>query len=361
MFIARLRYQGVFIAGLFILVMLGSFLPDPFADPVRSGSTTTSVFKSAYEYFRFRSRYVALAPLIRGIVGYNLGSSLNSRVYIGHNHHLYYGEENAAAQSAGDIYRRSEVIRFADMAAILQRELRKDGADLIVAIAPNAQSVAVDDLPYRRSARGPLEYDLALAQLKGRGIRTSDIKSVLLAHGGGDALYRRTDTHWNNLGSLLAFNTVVSDAGHQQWKIAASVLGPAVPGPAGDLARFMGIQHYVRDSSLPFVAAADGSWEKRSIMRSNPYANVFDSYAYERQGASGARVLVLGDSFTQSFWLPLLKSLPGVSGIGWMHHGLCSFDFDDVRLFKPTLVILIPTERSMPCSSGRWPPGLSKE
>ena len=80
---------------------------------------------------------------------------------------------------------------------------------------------------------------------------------------------------------------------------------------------------------------------------------------YERRGEGGERVLVLGDSFTQKFWLPLLQH-SDAERIGWMHHSGCGFDFADVERFEPTLVILAPTERGMPCSLKAWPHGLQR-
>lgn len=365
MLAAKLRYQGLLIAGLFFLVMFGSFAPDPFVDSTalsfRPLATQANVFKSAYEYFRYRMKYVASAPLVRSIVGYNLNSSLSPRVYIGRNHHLYYALEDTTAQSAGDVYRRPEVMRFVDIAAVLQRELRKDGADLVVAIPPNAQSVAIEDLPFR--PRGKLrEYDLALAELKNRGIKASDIRSALLAYGDGNALYKSTDTHWNNHGSLLAFNSVVTDAGHPQWTIPTSALGPTASFPGGDLAELLGIQLYTHymDSSIAFPPP-DRPWESVSILRSPPFRKGFESHSYEKKGAGGGeRVLILGDSFTQG-WPSFFKSAVGLDRIGWLHHSLCGFDFEDVRLFKPTLVIWMPVERSMPCALDRWPNGLPEK
>jgi hypothetical protein len=85
---------------------------------------------------------------------------------------------------------------------------------------------------------------------------------------------------------------------------------------------------------------------------------VFDAYAYRRKEAvAGENVLVIGDSFTRDFWLPLLER-SDAKRIGWMHHGLCTFDFVDVERFRPSLVILTPTERYIPCPPGAWPAGL---
>ncbi|CAM5443214.1 hypothetical protein AFEL58S_02694 [Afipia felis] len=359
MLIGNLRYQGPFIAGLCLLLLLGSFAPDPLASGRANSSKPQHIFKSAYDYFRSKSRYVALAPFIRGSIGYSLSSSLSSRVYIGRNQHLYYGEDNATDQSVGDIYRPDKVIRFVDMAAITHRELNKAGADLIVALAPNAQSVAIEDLPARPGSK-PLEYDLALTQLRSRGVKTSDVKSALLMRRDGNALYARTDTHWNNLGALLAFNRVVSDAGHPEWVVPESRLGPMIEVPGGDLSRFMGIQKLLSESVPSFPNLNIKLWKKVSILQSALFGG-FSHYAYQRDDVEGARVLIVGDSFTQRFWLPFLHAAQGVESVAWLHHSMCQFDFEDVLRFRPNLVILIPTERYMPCASDRWPSGLPEK
>ena len=221
--------------------------------PIRKHGPSLGKTKNATisDYLRVNTRYVALAPLLRGIIGYKLGSSLSPKVYIGRNDHLYYADEQAAAQSAGAIYRRLEVLHFVEMAAVLQRTLSRRDVKLVVAIPPNAQSIAVEDLPWSSNKQWPLEYDLALTELHKRGAKVVDLKAALLALNDGNAVYRKTDTHWNTLGSVLSFNLVVADAEHPEWRVDTdAVVGPVSPARGGDLARFMGMQNYWSDWRL---------------------------------------------------------------------------------------------------------------
>ena len=68
---------------------------------------------------------------------------------------------------------------------------------------------------------------------------------------------------------------------------------------------------------------------------------------------------MLGDFFTQKFWLPLFQR-SDAERIGWMHLSKCGFDFADLERFEPTLVIIAPTERAMPCTLDEWPVGLPR-
>jgi hypothetical protein len=70
--------------------------------------------------------------------------------------------------------------------------------------------------------------------------------------------------------------------------------------------------------------------------------------------------LVLGDSFTQAFWRPMLLHT-GTARVGWMYFAECAFDFTDIERFQPTHVIVASTERLVVCRSERWPRGLPRD
>lgn len=362
------RFQGLVVVAILLLAMIGGLMPDPFAmpSPVRHPKPSAGVLGRLADFFigiRYYSdknmNFAASAPILRGIAEYEIGESSSPRVWIGRNGHLFFFDEQAAAQSAGTIYRADQIRHFVDIAANLRSELARHGAALVVAIPPNGQSVAVSDLPGWAKARSPLEYDLAMDELRQLGVTTVDLKTPLAAKSLSERVYRQTDTHWSWRGAVAAFNLVVAGAGHPEWQAdPAAVLGPVVVIEAGDLARMMGIQRFLTDSDAAILPGPMDNWRPLGILHSPPYAGVFDAYAFARKGAdSGARVLVLGDSFTEHFWLPLFERTD-IERIGWIHHGKCTFDYADVVRFNPTLVILVPTEREMPCPLTAWPLGL---
>jgi alginate O-acetyltransferase complex protein AlgJ len=367
------RFQGIAVVAILILVMVGGFLPDPFVRhtsasqpaPAKEGTIgkIIQLFDHGRSYFENNMNYAASAPLLRSLVKYKLGASSSPQVYIGRNHHLFYSGDSAAAQSTGAVYRRPETLRFVEMCAILRRELARRGAKMIAAIPPNAQSVAIDDLPSwsRYKVRPPLEYDLAMQELGRNGIETVDLKAIFLESADGIPLYRLTDTHWNNRAAVLAFNLIVSASGHPKWDVdPTTALGPLGQTTGGDLAYFLGIARFLTDSDRQMLPGPTQAWEKLDILRSPPFIGLFDTYAYERKGASsGERVFVLGDSFTQNFWLPLLQR-SDAERIGWMHLSGCGFDFADLERFEPTIVIMAPAERAMPCLRDAWPVGLPR-
>ncbi|SDR60637.1 SGNH hydrolase-like domain-containing protein, acetyltransferase AlgX [Rhizobiales bacterium GAS113] len=363
------RFLGAAAWVLLLLVLVGGLLPDPLAQPLlasRPAATVTggptarlaASLSGIKSHFNAGMNYATSMPFLAGVIDYELGTSRNQRVYIGRNHHLFYNSELAPEQSAGAVFRVGEIEHFAETADAMRRKLELLGAKLIITVPPNAQSIATESLPRWSKPRGPLEYDLALSELRQRRLATVDLRTPFRAIGGGNALYRRTDTHWNTRGAVLGFNLTMAEAGHPEWAVPSTAVGPGVVVAGGDLARFLGIQGYLTDIDYPHLPdpATESAWTKLDLLRSPPFAYVFDSWAYERK-AEGERVLILGDSFTRSYWKGFLMR-SDAARIGWLHHASCSVDWRDVERFQPTLVILAPTERSLPCKPEAWPAGL---
>jgi hypothetical protein len=358
------RRLGVIAAAILVLVMIGALLPDPVGtwrpfdlprDRLRTTAWLAALPAAVSRYVASNFGYGRSMPLLRGITEYAFSNPSDPRVFIGRNAHLYYNGENVVGQSTGSIYRPTEVRHFVDMADALRRALATTGGKLLVMLPPNAPSVATRDLPSWWHVSGPLEYDLAMTELRQRGIATIDLKAALTARPDADELYRTTDGHWRWSGALVAFNLAMNAIGHGEWSLDPATSLSPVTVRGGDLARLIGLQDYLSDQDY-VVRGVPGGWTATDVIQTAPFMGVFIPFAYER-APSGVRILVLGDSFTQGYWDPMLQ-FTGAARVGWMHHGFCTFDFNAVERFEPTIVILAPTERSMPCPADNWPRGL---
>jgi alginate O-acetyltransferase complex protein AlgJ len=363
------RHLGAVVVAILVLVMIGALAPDPTGawrpfDLPRSQMSFSAWLgalpAAVSRYVTNNFGYGRSMPLLRGVIAYTLGSSSNPRVFIGQRSHLFYNAENVVGQSTGSIYRTDEVGHFVDMAEALQQALAPWGGRLVVMLPPNAQSVAKEDLPPWWHLSGPLEYDLAIRELRQRGITAIDMKTALTAVPDPNDLYRRSDSHWRENAALMAFNMTLQAAGHPDWRLdPATSLLPLTTLPGGDLARLIGLQDYLTDSDYVWrESPAQTGWRAIDVLHAPPFSGVFFSFAFER-APEGARILVLGDSFTADASRQMLPQT-GAARIGWMHHANCSFDFNDVVRFQPTLVILAPAERYMPCPLKNWPQGLPR-
>ena len=369
------RYLGPAVLALLVLVMLGSLVPDPLggwhpfvvAPKASFGEKLNAFSKAVRLYFDDNFGYARTLPYLRGALEYALLTPSDPRVYFGQHIHLFYSGENVVNQSTGSLYRSDQILHYVDVVDAIRRALAPTGGDVVVLVPPNPQSILADDQPTWWHISGPLEYDLAMHELRKRGIATIDLKAAFVANPDRDLLYRHTDTHWRWNAALIAFNMTMKAIGQDEWSLdPATSLTPLSPGPAGDLARLLGLQGRLTDADYALrIDPPAGAWTPIDVFRAlPPYA--FDlRYAVERtsQGertSEGEQLLVLGDSFTHDYWEPMLKHT-GAASIGWMPFLGCTFDFTDLERFAPTRVIIAPTERTIACGLTNWPRGLPRD
>src|SRR5271163_4813661 len=104
----------------------------------------------------------------------------NEQVLVGRDGRMFYLGRDMVRQSAGLVLRDRMVADSADLLAGMRDSLARRGASLIVAVAPNSSTIYQDDLPLWAQNQGrKTEYDLFLADLAARGIKTVDLRPVM--------------------------------------------------------------------------------------------------------------------------------------------------------------------------------------
>lgn len=280
------------------------------------------------------------------------------RVLQGENGWLFIRDNNALEQSIGRIIRPDAVNAFIDLAQTLDKKMKALGGRFVVLIPPNAHTVYFENLPAyaRRQKKAPTEYDLVAARLRADDIPFVDLRPLLDAAKKDGPTYFQYDTHWNERGALIAFNAAMAAAGRPDLEVSPQeALGPLVDKPAGDLLRLGGLDE--RDPpdrrytwNEPF-ADPKGLTPLAGIIGDNENP-LFPSQAVET-GHTGPRIMVVGDSFTRTFWHGLLAARS--SAFLWTHHQTCHFDRGLIARFRPDILIYTPTERFFPCTGGRNP------
>jgi hypothetical protein len=301
-----------------------------------------AVDKYLGDHFGLRDMMVRGNALLR----YALWSPTDSLVVFGRGRFLFFDGDAMMAQSMGLLRREAEIATFADFAADLHVRLRARGAGFVVAIPPNSATIMRSELPRWASAtRTPTEYDLMLQALTARGVPVADLRPPLLQVGQGNPTYRRTDTHWNRLGSLLAFNATVAALERSDWAIdPARVFRDFEAAPAGDLARMLGVSADIadRDARIDLSSYDPPHGTVTAIdTRRETGGDLVET------GRAGPTVLVLGDSFTRYYWQDAFTLHAG--RYVWIHHELCDFVPEIVERYRPDIVVLAPTERFMFC------------
>jgi len=262
---------------------------------------------------------------------------------------MFLRSEESVFQSAGIVRRDQLIADTVTIIAEMNDLLKKQGIRFVVASPPNSASIYPDELPrWLRNQGRFTEYDLLLGALRAHGINVVDLRASLRQARTTGNLYFLHDTHWTPRGSIIGFNSVAEAAGHPDWKldVDASLLKP-IPLRGGDLARMLGVEEDVTEAIENLSFAANPELEFTSDHPAPPEQPAF-SVAGRR---SGETLLVLGDSFTQTFFPPLL--VDHVGRLVWMSHVECGLDWALVDKIHPDEIWWMPTEREFLCFRGR--------
>ncbi|MBV8850771.1 MAG: hypothetical protein JOZ16_14440 [Methylobacteriaceae bacterium] len=297
------------------------------------------------DHFGFRVDLVRAHALLRYAV--HLPSDL--RVLIGRDNWLFLNGDGTIEQATGKLLRPREIAKFADYAAVLNARLASRNARLLVTIPPNSSTIYRSRLPaWAAAAPRVSEYDLMMKALAKRGVSALDLRPALLSASATHPTYRRTDTHWNKFGALVAYNAVVTALDNSRWVIdPARVLRGFEPVEGGDLARLLAVAHDVSDEE----ARIDLSRFDQPASRASRIETQFEEGGdLIETGHTGPTVVVIGDSFTRGFWQDYFAM--HVGRYVWIHHELCGFAASVVEAYQPEFVVLAPVERQMFCRRG---------
>ena len=272
----------------------------------------------------------------------------NAIVLIGQGGRLFYLGDDAVLQSAGLIYRRPQVVGTAALLARMNNWLTGRGIHFLVAVPPNAATTYRDFLPaWARNNGQRTEYDLLLDELKTKRIDAVDLRPVLEAARNGGPVFYLHDTHWTYRGALAGYNAIVEADGHPDWRFdPKSALGPPTIRPGGDLARMLDFDDRATETTEFLTLHAT----KPERLRTS--TNIYHDYTAS-DGRPGPTILIIGDSFTEGYFRPML--MPHVGRIVWLHHRWCGFDWETVDQFHPDEVWWMPTERYLLCNPGVTP------
>lgn len=294
------------------------------------------------DHFGFRHLLIQLhKDLTKPMLGFG-----GSEVLVGRDGRMFYLGGEMVRQSAGLIVRDQKVADSANLLAQMRDALEKRGISFFVVVLPSTSSIYQDDLPVWAQSHGrKTEDDLFLQDIGGRGIKTVDLRPTLRKTASEGKAYLLHDSHWTVRGAVAGFNAVVEADSHPDWRVdPAKALGPPEEVKGGDLARLLGEQDEVTETAEPLALPAGGKVEKLSqdIMPAQMITT----------GKPGSTILVVGDSFTASFFPPMLAQHVGRAI--WVHYNTegCSFDWSLVDKYSPDEVWWAPVERALICESG---------
>lgn len=173
-------------------------------------------------------------------------SLIPKKVIIGKEDFLFLGNSfnNIINKSTGS-YRPSfdEINNWTNKLKDLQKWYENRGIKFIIAIAPNKHSIYNEKLPNGLQYNGLTLTDDIVKSSQLKNINMIDLRPILKEGKGGEVLYWRTDTHWNEKGASIAYSNIID---YLNFTFRMNILKPEyslIEGNrgSGDLANFLKI------------------------------------------------------------------------------------------------------------------------
>lgn len=173
------------------------------------------------DHFAFRNAMVNADSLIQSGV---FDVSNMSTVVKGKNGWLYYTDTLNDYLGKNTMSERG-IYNVAHNLSIVEEYVEGNGADFIVTIAPNKNSLYGENMPYYYSKKASDKKNINSLSplLKSSNINYTDL--FTLFENQSETLYLKRDSHWNNKGAMLAYNELMDDLGrdHDDYSTTESL------------------------------------------------------------------------------------------------------------------------------------------
>ena len=184
---------------------------------LEDGSLNLRYLPEAGEYFQehfgFRNELVTAIAVLSAEIGH---VSSAEGVILGTDGWLFYKDSLGDFQGAGQLDLRA-LFDLAHTMALAQDYAESMGASFALAIAPNKNSLYGAYMPYYDRVTVSTEKNLTgiRSYLQEEGVHDADLYEALSREAdarkesGGDPIYLKRDSHWNNEGAMLASREIL--------------------------------------------------------------------------------------------------------------------------------------------------------
>jgi hypothetical protein len=288
------------------------------------------------DHFGFRSALIRWYGASRLFL---MGVSPSAAVIKGTDGWFFYGDDNAAEDYAAvDPMTPEAIANWRD--AILRAEhwLGARGIAYVFTIAPDKHAIYSEHMPTTIARIGHVtRTDQVYTALQDLGFAV-DVRPSLFLGKAHERVYQRTDTHWNDRGSLIAYQQIVAAV-----RARAALVPPAWTrddfeaitrdSEAGDLAAMMGLKRVLREEDLLLVPRRPRA--ARVVDPPGAAAMAEEGrLVTEIPGSSLPRAVIFRDSFVSRL-VPFLSEHFSRAVYLWQN----DFDANVVAREKPDVVI----------------------
>jgi hypothetical protein len=259
-----------------------------------------AAFKAYFvDHFAFRSRMLHLQAVV---LWDWLRTSASETVIAGKDGWLFYADDGGMED-----YVQAQPISRGELEAWRQtldrtnRWLAARGIHYLVVFAPDKQMIYPEFMPDALGRLSPdYRVDRLLAYLRGHSsVEPLDLRPALVGAKGGELLYDRYDTHWNDRGGLAGYQAIVARL--RPWFPSMTPLTredfvTSAATPSGDKTTMLGLVDRGK-LAMPGLVPRAG-WRARVVepVRPDPYGEE-GRLVTEIPGSTLPRAVVFRDSF----------------------------------------------------------------
>jgi hypothetical protein len=234
--------------------------------------------------------------------------------------------------------------RYAGFVCGLAADMKARHTPFLFAPAPGTAEVYPEAVP-DWVPKGPVSQpDLVLKAARDCGAASLDLRPAMQAAKGQGSLYQHHDSHWTNIGALVAFNGMARALG-QPWSLAPEAMHwRPMKAAESDLVRLSGLV----DLPVEMLPQPPEGPDSRPLTGAVPgLTHGIYPPAFLQPPQPGPTVLIIGDSYTSDF-MPQYFRKTGVR-LAWIHQADCRFDRRIFERVHADFVMLMPADRQEAC------------
>ena len=235
--------------------------------------------------------------------------------------------------------------RFAAFTCGLQTDMKARNVPFLFAPAPGPAEVYPEAVPPWVPKGPSTQADLVLGAAKGCGASVLDLRPLMRGARSQGSLYQHHDSHWTNIGALVAFNGIAEALGQPSWRLDPPGMGwrPSAATDS-DLVRLSGLIDLPAEMLPQPPEGPDSRPDRGEVTGLNH--GVYPP-AFLQPPQPGPTVLIVGDSYTSDFMPQYFRRAR--LRLAWVHLADCRFDRRVFDRVKPDFVVLAPASRQAAC------------
>lgn len=282
------------------------------------------------DHFAFRSALVTGNSLLQQKI---FRTSSTDQVITGKNGWLYFNGTLPDYQRTNTLSARA-LYNAAHNLKLIRDYYDLLGIRFIVTIAPNKNSLYPENLPYYiLPGEGESNAEAFAKALEAEGICYADLFSAL--DGADTCLYYAQDTHWNEKGAAIAFDTIMKETGRTEWEDYSELSYDIVRDHSGDLAEMLVPEAVSYEESV--------AWNKKwGFEFTEPVEDCMDEFIQTESIENNGGLYMFRDSFGSAL-IPLFADEYQTAEFS----RLTPYKIADPVLYKADTVVIERAERNI--------------